>query len=397
MLILQLVQQGKLKLDGKITDYLSDYPKNTGDRITIHQLLTHTSGIPGYTEFRGFFQNMSRDPSTPTEFVRLFADSALLFEPGTQWSYSNSGYFLLGAIIEKLTGISYEQVLQENILDPLKMNSTGYDHHETILAKRAAGYERGGAGVVNAAYLDMSLPYSAGSLYSTVEDLFTWDQALYSDKLLSKELKALLFKPHFPARGLAYGYGWMVGNLPVGRSTDSMSVIQHGGGINGFNTLICRFPEDRSLVVLLNNTGGTRLGEMNRAIMGILYDKPYDPPKKSLAEALAGEIVKNGVTSGLEFYRNVKAKHMEIYALREAEMNIAGYQMLRAGKIKEAIALFKLNAEEYPQSSNVYDSLGEAYLANGETELAIKNYEQSVKLDPTNTNGAEVLKKLKKQ
>ena len=397
MLIIHLVQQGTLKLDGKITDYLPDYPKETGDSITIHQLLTHTSGIPGYTEMRGFFRDMSRDRSTPTEFVKFFADSALLFEPGAQWSYSNSGYFLLGVIIEKVTGKPYEQVLQENIFDPLGMKNTGFDHHETILAKRASGYERGGAGVINAPYLDMSLPYSAGSLYSTVEDLFVWDQALYTDKLLSKEFKALLFKPHFPTRGMAYGYGWMVGKLAVGRSSDSVDVITHGGGINGFNTLICRFPEDRSLVVLLNNTGGTRLGDMNRAIIGILHHRPYDGPKKSLAESLAEALVKNGIAAGLQFYRDAKTNHSEMYRLQEREMNNAGYQLMQAGKMKEAIVVFKLNVEEYPESSNVYDSLGEAYMTNGDTELAIKNYEQSVKMDPKNDNGVEMLKKLKKQ
>ena len=211
MIILQLVQRGKLKLDGKITDYLPDYPKKTGDRITIHQLLTHTSGIPGYTEFPSFFRDISRNPSSPAEFVRVFADSALLFEPGARFSYSNSGYFLLGVMIEKVTGKPYEQVLQENILSPVKMNSTGYDHHATILKKRASGYEKDGAGYVNAEYLDMSLPYSAGALYSTVEDLYLWDRALYTDRLLPEKAKELLFTPYIPAFGGGYGYGWDIG------------------------------------------------------------------------------------------------------------------------------------------------------------------------------------------
>jgi len=396
MLILQLVQEGKVKLEGKITDYLPDYPKKTGERITIHQLLTHTSGIPGYTEFPGFFRNMSRDPYTPTEFVKQFADSALLFEPGARWSYSNSGYFLLGVIIEKITGKTYEQVLQERIFGPLGMKGSGYDHHETILAKRATGYVKEPSGYENAAYLDMSIPFSAGSLYSTVEDLYTWDQALYTNRLLSDEVKTLLFKSYASAFGtMSYGYGWMMGYLPVGRSSDSLSVIQHGGGINGFNTLLCRVPDDKSLIVLLNNTGGSRLGEITRAITGILYDKPYDPAKKSLAEALVAAIAKNGAASAPETFRNLKEKQSDVYAVREDEMNIAGYQFLRAGKIKEAIEVFKLNVEEFPKSSNVYDSLGEAYAADGNTELAVKNYEKSVDLDPTNANGVKISKQLR--
>jgi CubicO group peptidase (beta-lactamase class C family) len=178
MLVMQLVEQGKLKLDGKMSDYLPDYPKSTGDKVTIHHLLTHSSGIPSYTGFPNFFRDLSRDPYTPEAFVKTFADSALQFEPGSKFLYNNSGYFLLGAIVEKASGKSFEQALAENILTPLNMKNTGYDHHETVLKKRAAGYEKRLGDYTNAAYLDMSLPYAAGSMYSTVEDLFLWDQAL---------------------------------------------------------------------------------------------------------------------------------------------------------------------------------------------------------------------------
>ena len=207
MLILQLVEQGKLKLDVPITTYLPDYNKLNGDRITIHHLLTHTSGTPNYTAFPNFFKDSSRDPYTPEEFIKVFADSTLQFTPGERFNYSNSGYFLLGAIIEKVTGKTYEQVLQENILTPLKMNNTGYDHHGTILPHRASGYEKTGSTYINANYLDMSIPYAAGSLYATVEDLYLWDQALYTNKLLSKKYMDLLFSKHVPAFGGHYGYG----------------------------------------------------------------------------------------------------------------------------------------------------------------------------------------------
>ncbi|MEX1139699.1 MAG: serine hydrolase [Bacteroidota bacterium] len=395
MLILQLVQQGKIKLDGTITDYLPDYPKKTGDKITVHHLLTHTSGIPGYTEFPGFFRNMSRNPSTPMDFVKQFADSALLFEPGARWSYSNSAYFLLGVIIEKLTGGSYEQALQKSILDPLGMKNTGYDHHETILEKRATGYERNPFGVTNAAYLDMSLPYAAGSLYSTVEDLYIWDQALYTDKLLSPDLKAVMFQPHFRANpAFHYAYGWMVATLPVSE-TDSIAVIQHGGGINGFNTLICRFPNEKHLTVLLNNTGGAPLVPINNAITGILYNQPYSVPKRSLAQAFVKDLMTEGETKARERFSDLRKNQSDAYALSEREMNSAGYLLMQTGKLREAIAVLKLNAEQFPQSSNVYDSLGEAYMNDGNKELAIKNYEIAVKMDPTNVNGVEMLKKLK--
>lgn len=392
MMILQLVQQGKLKLDGKITEYIPDYPKKTGDNITIHHLLTHSSGIPDYTVFQNYRSNISRNTSTPEAFVKLFADSALLFEPGTRFSYSNSGYFLLGVIIEKITGKPYEQVLQENILSPCNMNSTGYDHPRTILKKRASGYERNGVTYVNTPYLDMSVPYSAGALYSTVEDMYLWDQALNTDKLLSEKMRDLLFTPYFPASGFSYGYGWNVGNAPVGRTSDSVMVIQHGGGINGFVTLISRIPSDKSLVVLLNNTGSARLDNISRAIRGILYDKPYDLPKKSIADTVWTTITEKGLTSGLELFNELK--HSEIYEVREGEMNMMGYRLLGLNKVKDAIEVLKLNVDAFPKSSNAYDSLGEAYMISGDKELAIQNYKKSVELNPNNTNGIETLKKL---
>lgn len=395
MLIMQLVEKGKLKLDGKITDYLPDYPKSTGDKVTLHHLLTDTSGIPGYTEFPNFFRDVSRDPYSPVAFVKTFADSALLFEPGAKFTYSNSGYFLLGAIIEKVTGKPYEQILAENILLPLGMKNTGYDHFNTIIKKRAAGYQKSAAGYANAPYLDMSIPYAAGALYSTVEDLYLWDQALYMNKLLSEQSQALLFKPYIPAFGNSYAYGWAVGKAPIGRTQDSVMVIEHGGGINGFNTLISRLPNEKHLIVLFSNAGGAPLGAMSKSLRGILFDKPYDLPKKSIAEAVFATIMEKGIAPALAQYRELKEKRAETYQLDEGEMNAFGYQLLQMKKVKEAIELFKLNVEAFPQSSNVYDSLGEAYMINGDKELAIKNYEKSIELNPRNASGIEALKKLK--
>ncbi len=392
MLILQLVEQGKLKLDVPIVTYLPDYPKSSGEKITIHHLLTHTSGIPNYTSFPNFFKNESRNPYSPQEFVKVFADSTLDFTPGEKFSYSNSGYFLLGVIIEKVTGKSYEEVLQENILVPLKMNDTGFDHHNVILKNRATGYERRGNSYINADYLDMSIPYAAGSMYSTVEDLYLWDQALYTEQILPRKYTDLLFTPYIPAFGSHYGYGWVIGKAPIGKTKDSLNVVNHGGGINGFNTLITRVPSDKNLIVLLNNTGGAPLNEMSKAISGILYNEPYDLPKKSLAYSLLKDIKEVGITQALvKFNEN---KSTENYTLREGEMNNAGYELLLAGKVKEAIEVFKLNVNAFPKSANVYDSLGEAYMKDGNNELAIENYKKSLELNPGNQGAIEMLKKM---
>lgn len=392
MLIMQLVAEGKLELQATVSTYLPDYSKINGDKITIHQLLTHTSGTPNYTSFPNFFKELSRNPYTPTEMVRMFADSTLTFTPGEKFAYSNSGYILLGAIIEKVTGKSYETVLKEKIFDPLKMTNSGYDHHNTILKKRAAAYEMKGSTPENAPYIDMSIPYAAGSLYSTVEDLYLWDQALYTEKLLPKKYRDMLFGKYIEGFGQFYGYGWSVGEMPVGNTKERTDIIGHGGGINGFSTLITRMPEDKSTVILLNNTGTAPLNAITLAINGILHGATYDLPKQSLAKSLYNEIIDKDLKAGVAFY--AKNKDSKQYSLSESEMNSAGYNLLHAGRKVEAEAVLKLNMEAFPKSSNVYDSYGEVLMIQGKNELAIANYKKSIELDPTNQNGIDMLKKL---
>ncbi|UCF20968.1 MAG: beta-lactamase family protein, partial [Gemmatimonadota bacterium] len=257
VIVLQLVEEGVLSLDGKIVDYLPDYPRPAGEQITIHHLLTHSSGIPNYTSLPDFFPEMSRDPYEPLEFLAVFSGLELEFEPGAKWSYSNSGYFLLGAIIEAVTGKPYDRVLRERLLRPLGLDDTGYDHYEEIIERRAAGYETTFTGYENAAYLDTALPYAAGSLYSTVEDLQKWDRALYSDALFSDQhYRELMFTPHIGD----YGYGFFIRKVPVGGAGDSVKVIEHGGGINGFITGVRRFVDGGHLIVLMDNTSSSVAG-----------------------------------------------------------------------------------------------------------------------------------------
>ncbi|AQG79689.1 serine hydrolase [Spirosoma montaniterrae] len=388
MLIMQLAEQGKLKIDGKITDYLPDYPKATGDKITIHHLLTHTSGVPSYTGFPKFFEEDSRDPYTPEAFTKKFASLPLEFEPGSKFAYNNSGYFLLGVIIEKVTGKPYAEVLKENILTPLKMTDTGYDLASPLLAKRAAGYEKRNGGYVNAPYLDMSIPYAAGSMYSTVENLYLWDQGLYGDKLLSAKSKAIMFTPFLSH----YAYGWGVGKTNVGQLKDSLLVIEHGGGINGFNTVISRMPKDRQLIVLLNNTGSAPLDAIKMNIVNILYDQPVAPPKKPITDLLRQSVMSEPVAKTQQKFNAWRAD--KTYSVNENEINSLGYELMRDGKLTEALVIFDLNVEAFPASYNVYDSRGEAHMVAGNKSMAIQNYKKSVELNPQNANGFAKLKEL---
>ncbi len=392
MAIVQLADENKLKLDAPITTYLPNYPKANGDKITIHHLLTHTSGLPNYTSFDNYRETMLKYHS-PMDLVGLFVDLPLEFTPGEKFAYSNSGYVLLGAVIEKITGKTYEQVLQDQIFSPLKMNNSGFDKNSKVLKNRALGYNKVVNSYENASYINMTAAYAAGALYSTVEDLYLWDQALYTEQLVSKKYMDLVFGKHILAWGGGhYGYGWELGNLRIGNTREESETIAHSGGINGFNTRITRFPADQSVVILLNNTSGAPLHDMTTAINGILHGKPYLFPKRSVAYTLLDSIEKNGIAEGLLFYEKIKKS--DEYQLNENEMNLSGYQLLGSGRVEDAAAVFKLNVESFPNSFNVYDSYGEALLVLGDSTQAIENYKKSVQLNPDNENGILILKGL---
>ena len=256
VLVLQFVNEGKVRLDGHLSDYLPFYRKDTGSRVTIAELLSHTSGIPNFTDLPGFLSgSASRVHHSAPEFVQDFCSGDLRFEPGTKFEYSNSGYFLLGAVLEQVSGTTYEQLLRDRIFQPLGMHDSGYAHSETVLPHRAAGYERSPPGLQNARYYDMSVPFAAGALYSTVEDLNLWDQALYGERLLPAYLRDLLFKPNLEN----YGFGWVILVPAAGSPYAGESIPMHGGAIFGFQSVIQRIIQHRELIVLLGNNDNEML------------------------------------------------------------------------------------------------------------------------------------------
>ena len=268
LLVLQLVNEGRMRLDGHISNYLPYYRRDTGARVTVHELLSHTSGIPNFITLPGFVDGpANRTHYSPEEFVRKYCSGDLEFEPGSRFKYSNSGYFILGAILERATGQSYESLLHRRILDPLEMKDSGYTHTEELIPHRARGYERVGSSLRNARFYDMSIPFSAGALYSNVEDLYKWDQALYTDRLLPLKYRDLLFRPNLQN----YGYGWAFLMPKEGQPFAGDTIPMHGGAIFGFQALIQRIPRERDLIVLLDNTDDRTLLEIAMEIRQIIW------------------------------------------------------------------------------------------------------------------------------
>jgi CubicO group peptidase (beta-lactamase class C family) len=273
MAVLILAEQGKLKLDDPIGKYIESAPK-PWEKVTIHHLLTHTSGIYNYTADPRY-PEMLAQPETVPSLIARFKDRPLDFPTGEKFSYCNSGYILLGAVIEKVSSMSYEAFLTRAIFGPLGMKDTGYDHSETIFPHRAAGYERAGNGLKSADYVHMSQPFSAGALYSTVEDLARWDRALNDEKLISKESYTRMYTP---GKG-DYAYGWMVGTLS-GRKE-----IEHGGSINGFKSQIVRDPDQEVCVVVLCNVYPCGTLKVAHDLAAIALGDAYKvPEERAVAE-----------------------------------------------------------------------------------------------------------------
>lgn len=266
MAIVLLQERGKLSVNDSICKYLSDCPQ-AWQPITIKNLLTHTAGIPNYTEFPDFTKTAAAE-TTAAELTNRFRDKPLQFALGEKFAYSNSGYFLLGTIIERASGKPYADFLQENIFAPLGMKQTGYDNPVRIIKNRAAGYARTSDGFINAAPISMSTAYAAGALYSTVGDLLLWDQALYTEKFVSRKSLDEAFTP-FKSN---YGYGWSIGKR------FDRQVIAHGGGIFGFSAYIARYPADRVTVIVLSNVEGAPSGEIANSLAAIVFGAPYEVP-----------------------------------------------------------------------------------------------------------------------
>jgi len=264
--IMQLQEKGLLNVNDPISKYLPDYPN--GEKITIHHLLTHTSGIPNFTSFPEYQRSIML-PSSVEKTIQLFKYKPLEFTPGEKFSYSNSGYILLGYIIEKVSGKSYEDYLKENIFQPLNMVNTGYDHHRPLIKHRASGYVLGANELVNADYIDMSTPYAAGGLYSTVEDLYLWDRALYTEKLVSKSSLNKMFTPF---KG-DYGYGWFI------IKQFNRKLITHGGMVNGFYGYISRYIDDEVCIIVLSNIENAPVDKISIDLAAIVFGEKYEIPK----------------------------------------------------------------------------------------------------------------------
>lgn len=283
MAIMILQERGKLSAGDPVCKYFENCPA-AWQPLTLRHLLSHTSGITNYTNFPGFIKTAAI-PTTTAEVIERFKDKPLEFTPGEKYAYSNSGYYLLGVIVEKVSGKSYADFLQENIFAPLGMKNTLYDDPARIIKNRADGYLLKGEDLTNSAPIDMSVAYAAGALMSTVEDMLIWDQALYTEKLVSRKTLDEIFTP---VKG-NYGYGWSIGKK------GEHARIAHGGNIYGFSAYFARFPDDRLTIIVLSNNQSASGGEITDDLASIAFGDAYKIPQERKTIAVDPKILEKYV------------------------------------------------------------------------------------------------------
>lgn len=264
--IMQLQQEGKLSVQDKLSRYFPGFAN--GDKITIENLLTHTSGIHNYTDDTVIMKNDVTKHYSENEMLKLFASYTPDFEPGTSWKYSNSAYSILGYIIEKVEKKPYEQVVRQRIFQPLGMTNSGFDFTNLSSPNKAKGYFTLNPTPAVAPIVDSTIAFSAGAVYTTVGDLYKWDRAIYTSKILKPESWKTVFTPYKNK----YGYGWTIDTL-FGKQFTA-----HSGGIHGFSSYILRFPQDEIAVIIFDNSSSNAVGTISKNVAAILFNQSYDIP-----------------------------------------------------------------------------------------------------------------------
>lgn len=398
LLVMQLVQEGKVRLDDRITDHLPYYRKDTGDRITLHHLMSHQSGIRDFTSSFDYRGTTSRLSFEKEEFIKEHCSADLVNDPGTIYSYCNAGYIILGRIIEKVTRKTFERNLHERIFEPLGMTNSGYDRNRYVLAKRASGYTYGPFGLENADYIELgSSPGAAGALYSTVDDMFLWDRSLYTNKLLDEKHRTLMFTPNrdvpeVKAAGgrphSVYGYGWQIYTRTHPVTKRRAKVINHGGAISGFRAMENRLVDDDAFVIVLCNQGDTygaskvwsAVVNLSTELIHVVTGQPYRMPGKPRIsqEQRMYEIIKTeGVEAAIDWFESNGKK-----AAWGGTHQVLAKQLIKDGRVDDGLRLMEFDVEATPGKFWLLRKISQACLDNGRPEKALIFLDRGLKIRP---------------
>jgi CubicO group peptidase (beta-lactamase class C family) len=395
LLLADMMLKGEVRSDDPISKYLPDTlktPQLNGRQVILMDLATQRGGFPRMPEnFRPANPSNPYSDYSVEQLYDYLSHFTPAYEPGTHYDYSNYGMGLLGHILARKTGKDYETLLQERICKPLRMTCTGVPAAPCMTGHRATGY---GDRLQPVSAWDFITVEGAGGIRSTIADMGNFMDANMG--LLHSPLDSAMKLTHIPrdttgTRGLWIAMGWHVWKK------NGREIIWHNGGTGGFASFAGFDPASGTGIVVLTN--GTRV--VNDIGLHILDPQTYSLKPYHyeflLADTMMETIGRQGVAKGIELYHRLKSTQSPRYAFDEQQLNDVGYQLLQSGRTAAAIEVFRLNTQVFPKSANVYDSLGEGYMAAGNKKLAIENYERSIALDPSNTNGIEMLKKLREK
>ncbi|WP_172435990.1 serine hydrolase domain-containing protein [Sediminicola luteus] len=387
--IMILKEAGKLTYEQDIRAFLPELPYQG---ITIRHLLNHTSGLPDYSRIMDQHWKNDLAYDDPERFISGNEDVLQMlceykppvhFKPGEKWEYSNTGYNLLATLISRVSAMPFNAFMQEKVFGPAKMsNACVYQYmpgFDDKMPNRVFGFGTKFNGndkfSTDAHYLNNAK--GEGGVYATLEDLTKWDRVLYTDLLVSKQTMEEAFTPGILNNGnrTDYGLGWFISKSPNGKK-----VVKHKGGWAGFLTNIYREIEEENCIITLTNNN-SRYFNIEEGLIDILHNKPPRYPKIFIADVFGKKVQDEGIVAAIAYYKKLKAEQFDNYVFNEYELNFLGYELLEDKKVNEALAVFKLNKEAYPNSANVYDSYGDALLEKGDTVNALINFKKVKALD----------------
>ncbi|WP_199609589.1 serine hydrolase domain-containing protein [Flocculibacter collagenilyticus] len=348
-MILMLKEQEKLSLSHTLADYFPEFNNTTGKQITIHHLLSHTSGIPNHFTIDGWFNSDFHSSTTEQQFIEIIAKLPITFEPGADYLYSNPGYFLLGKIIEKVTGVPFSENVRKSIFEPLNMTHSGVAVGSQQSADVVKAYQWSGDGGYEVlADKNMTLFGAGAAIFSNAEDLYRFDMALYGNKLINKESKKQLFNPESP-------YSWRVGVVPINQSIQA-NVHMYDGKIDGYSSMMMRFIDAKHSIILLSNTGMSYSlkQQLMLDVASALFNRTVPNRKRDVSLALT-----NSINSG-NFEKVLRELKTDNYDLDEQKMTAIAYELLWSGLADKSLHLFAFISDRFNESTTAKSNLTRA-------------------------------------
>jgi CubicO group peptidase (beta-lactamase class C family) len=369
--IMILKERGLLHLEDKLSKFDLQLP-NWSNKVTIKHLLQYSSGLPKVK-----WNSVKNDKDIYTDIKNI---DNLIFEPGSDYLYSNNNVFLQRRIVEKVSGMSFNDFIQENILIPSKMSDAIID----ATSKNTQLVTSFNNDLVNDSSGDIEF---SGWVFPSISDMFNWVNSLHSGRIISKESRMLLFDSFSKNSESALGKGVFKNN--------ELMIYQHQGSSFNYESLIHYNLKEDVIVILMTNNKNLKLRNIAEAIENITKGNSFKIPQKSVYLSIRKKCY-NNVDDGIEYYKQLKKNYPDTYNFsEEGELNRLGYKLIEKNQIEDAIKIFKLLVSEFPNSANPYDSLGEAYYLNGNNSMALQNYNKVLELNPNNTNAKKMIKKIK--